>query len=383
MTTISIPTAAPVRTAAAPTDTAGNDDTSAGDAFAATLERARESSKAPTDGLAKGTVKPSGKPAIDAKVQAQWQPRLESGSARELPADDTAETLASTAPDLPALLPGWPPVLLPAPQGVESVVAAAAAAAEPQIMSDRPALTEPGLPLPAPAAMASAMRSERPESGLGVHDEPATAPTARSSRTAANPPAAPTPANEPGLTMRPAKNAPDTPPLAPMTHPTMPSAPAAHAATAPPFVARLAAALDSPGFAPALATQITWLASGGVQQARLSLNPIEMGPLLVKIVLDGAQARIDFSADMAGTRAAIEASLPTLAAALHDSGLTLAGGGVFDGQARQGAQGGSGGRDARQTATAPGAAANPSAADAQGQARAPIRAARGLVDLVA
>ena len=63
-----------------------------------------------------------------------------------------------------------------------------------------------------------------------------------------------------------------------------------------------------------------------------------MGPVTVKIVLDGNQARVDFSADMATTRSAIEASLPALAAALHDSGLTLTGGGVFDGQPRHGAQ---------------------------------------------
>jgi hypothetical protein len=81
-----------------------------------------------------------------------------------------------------------------------------------------------------------------------------------------------------------------------------------------PFEARLAAALDSAAFAPALASQVTWLVQEGVQQARLNLNPAEMGPVAVRIVLDGTQARIDFSADIAATRSALEASLPTLAA---------------------------------------------------------------------
>ena len=114
------------------------------------------------------------------------------------------------------------------------------------------------------------------------------------------------------------------------------------------------------------------------KEARITLHPAEMGPLAVRIVLDGSQARIDFSADMAGTRAAIEASLPTLAAALHDSGLTLAGGGVFDGHARQGAQDGrptqQGGQPTSGNAPLSGAPADSGVA---------IRSARGLVDLVA
>jgi hypothetical protein len=44
--------------------------------------------------------------------------------------------------------------------------------------------------------------------------------------------------------------------------------------------------------------------------------------------MDGTQARIDFGADVAATRQAIEAGLPELASALRDAGYTLAGGGV-------------------------------------------------------
>jgi flagellar hook-length control protein FliK len=138
-------------------------------------------------------------------------------------------------------------------------------------------------------------------------------------------------------------------------------------------------ALDSPAFAPALATQVSWLVREGLHQARLSLNPAEMGPLAVKIVLDGTQARVDFSADLAATRAVIEASLPGLAAALHDSGLTLAGGSVFDGQARHGAQGERSDRGARPSHPAGAAAETPGEASAA----TPIRAVRGLIDLVA
>jgi len=66
-----------------------------------------------------------------------------------------------------------------------------------------------------------------------------------------------------------------------------------------------------------------------------------MGPVSVQIVMDGAQARVDFGADLAATRQAIEAGLPELASALRDAGFTLAGGGVS-----QHAGGRSGGHEA-------------------------------------
>jgi len=130
-------------------------------------------------------------------------------------------------------------------------------------------------------------------------------------------------------------------------------------------------------FAPALASQVTWLIHENQQHARLTLNPAEMGPVTVRIVLDGNQARVDFSADFAATRSAIESSLPVLAAALHDSGLTLAGGGVFDGQARQGAQ-------PQASPRRPEASAGPLAGAPveTAPAMAP-RSGRGLVDLMA
>lgn len=90
----------------------------------------------------------------------------------------------------------------------------------------------------------------------------------------------------------------------------------------------MAVPLESPEFAQAFGLEISTLARDGIQQAELHLNPAEMGPVSVQIALDGEKARIDFGAQAAATRAAIEASLPELAAALRDAGLTLAGGGV-------------------------------------------------------
>jgi flagellar hook-length control protein FliK len=86
--------------------------------------------------------------------------------------------------------------------------------------------------------------------------------------------------------------------------------------------------VQSPEFRELLGSQISLLAKDGVQSAELHLNPAEMGPVSVQITLDGTQARVDFGADSAQTRQYIESSLPELASAMRDAGLTLSGGGV-------------------------------------------------------
>jgi flagellar hook-length control protein FliK len=106
------------------------------------------------------------------------------------------------------------------------------------------------------------------------------------------------------------------------------------------------AAVGSPEFPQELGVQLSVLARDGVQEAELHLNPAEMGPVSVQIVMDGTQARIDFGADVAATRQAIEAGLPELASALRDAGFTLAGGGVSQhAGGRQGSEGDGARRD--------------------------------------
>ncbi|MFN3303881.1 MAG: flagellar hook-length control protein FliK [Roseateles sp.] len=93
--------------------------------------------------------------------------------------------------------------------------------------------------------------------------------------------------------------------------------------------AAVQAPLHSAAFAPELGTRVSLLAVDGVQRAELQLNPAEMGPVAVQIVLDGSQTQVSFHAQHAETRQALEQSLPELAAALQGQGLTLSGGGVF------------------------------------------------------
>ena len=89
-------------------------------------------------------------------------------------------------------------------------------------------------------------------------------------------------------------------------------------ATPAPTAVEIASPLAGPQFAQELGLRMSVLASGGVQHAELHLNPAEMGPVSVQITIDGTQARIDFGADLAATRLAIEAGLPELASALRD-----------------------------------------------------------------
>jgi flagellar hook-length control protein FliK len=131
--------------------------------------------------------------------------------------------------------------------------------------------------------------------------------------------------------------APGLPPLPAGTPGTAASATAVYAdiaASAVP-VTTVAEPLDSPAFGPSLAAQVSVLARDGIERAEIRLNPADMGPVAVQILIDGTQARVEFTAEQAPTRAALEAGLPQLAAALRDAGLTLTGGGVFqNGQGR-------------------------------------------------
>lgn len=96
----------------------------------------------------------------------------------------------------------------------------------------------------------------------------------------------------------------------------------------------LSTPLDSPQFPKALGDQLKlWLtgdATQGPMTAELRLNPAEMGPIHIKIALEGQTAQIDFAAAALETRQAIEASLPMLSSVLEEAGLSLSGGGVSD-----------------------------------------------------
>lgn len=148
--------------------------------------------------------------------------------------------------------------------------------------------------------------------------------------------------------------------------------------------ARLSATPGSAEFAPQLGAQVAVLARDGVHEAQLQLNPADMGPITVQIVVDGSSARVDFQADVAATRTAIENSLPALAGALQDAGLTLAGGGVFQqAPGRQGNGESNSNGQARNSGNGRGGRADGNELGAIASSGARPVGGRGLVDLVA
>ncbi|MBZ8141786.1 hypothetical protein CLD22_17995, partial [Rubrivivax gelatinosus] len=170
--------------------------------------------------------------------------------------------------------------------------------------------------------------------------------------------------------------------LAPQGAPTQTTPAAAPearaAATATPYAGQIAAPVGSPDFAPGLSAQVSVMLRDGMQEARLQLNPAEMGPITVQIQVEGNTAQVVMSAQQADTRQALEQALPTLAGALQEAGLTLTGGGVFEQQQPSG-------REAR--GDAPAGGSRPAGVD--GEAAAEVDAApaarrsRGVVDFYA
>ncbi|MCW5635967.1 MAG: flagellar hook-length control protein FliK, partial [Rubrivivax sp.] len=161
------------------------------------------------------------------------------------------------------------------------------------------------------------------------------------------------------------------------------SATSAAIGSATPREATLASAPGSEAFARELGTQVSLFVREGVQQARLHLNPQELGPVLVRIQLEGQAAQVHLAADAAPTRQALEDALPTLARQLSEAGLTLTGGGVSE---RPAQDFGAGGREAAQGEPGRGPAAFTPASVETASALAPGAAwsrPRGLVDLVA
>jgi flagellar hook-length control protein FliK len=145
-----------------------------------------------------------------------------------------------------------------------------------------------------------------------------------------------------------------------------------------PAQAEVQAPVGSHEFAPALGSQLSVMVRDGIDHAQLKLNPAEMGPIEVRISLDGTQAQVDFSAAHAATRQALQEAVPALASALRENGLTLTGGGVFE-QARD--QRGEAGQDGSRQAAGGNRRPLDTTVPPLAGARAPR--ARGVVDLYA
>lgn len=82
-------------------------------------------------------------------------------------------------------------------------------------------------------------------------------------------------------------------------------------------------ALNDAGWADAFSQRLVMLARDGIQSASLQLNPVDLGPIQVKLEVSDQAARIEFSARRADTGDLIESALPRLVAALDAQGIRL------------------------------------------------------------
>jgi len=151
------------------------------------------------------------------------------------------------------------------------------------------------------------------------------------------------------------------------------------AAARPPVAAPALPPLPMPadpdaGFDEGFGTRLVWMAEQRVGHAEIRLNPEHVGPINVRVQLDGEQVRAEFHSTHAEVRQAIEASLPRLRELLGQHGLQLGQADVGQGQA---------GRDGGDTR--PGAMSHRgdgTQADDGGRATTPASVvhARGLLD---
>jgi flagellar hook-length control protein FliK len=85
---------------------------------------------------------------------------------------------------------------------------------------------------------------------------------------------------------------------------------AADAASAPTL--KVAAGVDSPEFGQGLADRLSWMVDNNVSSAKLQVNPPQLGPIEVRIALQGDHAQVWLVSHSAVTRDALQSSSPHL-----------------------------------------------------------------------
>ena len=273
--------------------------------------------------------------------------------------------LPQTLPDTAAGRAAAPGTTL-ASAGPEAALGLAAQTATPDPRgaagNDHPALTAGTEPTPWQQAQAAALAENNPLARDGLEAR-------RSER------ATPLDSTDRGLAALGPTGAAN-----PTTNPTTNTPKAAEVAQA-----SLATPATSAEFRAALGAQVSIFARAGVQRAELHLNPAELGPVSIQIVLDGQQAQVNFGADSPLTRQILEAGMPELAGALRDAGLTLTGGGVSQHAGGQRQDGNGSGSAGGPSSNAQSGTAADGTTDAQVEQirRSAVRVAQGGVDFYA
>lgn len=79
-----------------------------------------------------------------------------------------------------------------------------------------------------------------------------------------------------------------------------------------------------PGWGQDIGRHVQWLVNQNIQVAELRLNPAHLGPIEVRISMDGDQANVIFSSQHTIVREALESAIPRLRELFNESNLSLA-----------------------------------------------------------
>ena len=137
--------------------------------------------------------------------------------------------------------------------------------------------------------------------------------------------------------------------------------------------------LQQPGWDRSLGDRVQWMVNQNVQLAELKLNPPGLGPLEVRVRVEGDRTHISFLASQANVRDAVDAALPRLREMFAEGGMSL-------GDVTVGHRDGGDGRGGQGTSGEDGAGATDGKPDdAQADLLRPdgMRAGQGLVDYYA
>ena len=88
--------------------------------------------------------------------------------------------------------------------------------------------------------------------------------------------------------------------------------------------AAITSQLGNQGWGDELVSRVKWQIGQQIQEAKISLNPRELGPLQIKISINDDQAHVQFVAHHGSVRDAIEDAIPRLREMLEQAGLMLA-----------------------------------------------------------
>ncbi|MCG8276520.1 flagellar hook-length control protein FliK [Stenotrophomonas sp. NLF4-10] len=340
MNGLSFPVApAPASTASTAQATGNGGDKAGGDAFKHLLDGAGSPAKASGKETA-GKPRPAPGRASDAaddtaateETTGKPTDTATRGDADAAANDDTQGEAPWPPPGLPMLAPADP---APAPGAdtqlavIPAVPTATNPAPPPAAETATLAATAPPLPTPTAttATLQAAPIAKVAAPPLGTTTAAATLPALPINEEAAPAPVAEALASLAGDTAVANADSDAAPtPLPNFGHLLQGATPAPVRVEATPFTGELAkpVAVHTPDFDEAIGARIGWLAEQKIGHAHIRVTPNDLGPVEVRLQLEGDRVHASFTSAHADVRHALENSLPKLREMLGEQGMQLA-----------------------------------------------------------